>query len=144
MMANIRAKDTAPEMLIRRGLHSRGFRFRLHAADLPGKPDLVFPGRQAVIFVHGCFWHGHDCHMFKWPASRVEFWREKIQRNMSRDQAAVEALLVSGWRVLTVWECALKGRERRPFTDVLEGVVDWLSSGGPPITISGKQGNGAD
>ncbi len=143
MMAGIRGKDTAPEMLIRRGLHSRGFRFRLHAADLPGKPDLVFPGRRAVVFVHGCFWHGHDCHLFKWPGSRVEFWQEKIGRNVSRDQAAVEALLSVGWRVLTIWECALKGRARRPLADVLDNAAAWLSSGAPQGTIRGAQGNGA-
>ncbi|MEZ5838977.1 MAG: DNA mismatch endonuclease Vsr [Hyphomicrobiales bacterium] len=109
MMANIRGKDTAPEMLIRRGLHSRGFRFRLHSVTLPGKPDLVFPRRRAVVFVHGASGTG-GCHLFKWPRSRVEFWREKIFRNVSRDQAAVEAVSSAGWRVLTIWECALKAR----------------------------------
>lgn len=142
MMAGIRGKDTAPEMLIRRGLHSRGFRFRLHAADLPGKPDLVFRGRYAVIFVHGCFWHGHDCHLFKWPRSRVDFWGEKISRNVSRDQAAIDTLLVAGWRVLTIWECALKGRERRPFDDVLDEAAEWLSSGIQQQSIRGERHDG--
>ena len=81
MMSGIRGKNTRPELLIRKGLHARGFRFRLHDKRLPGKPDLVLPKYSAVIFVHGCFWHGHDCHLFKWPQSRREFWRKKITRN---------------------------------------------------------------
>jgi DNA mismatch endonuclease (patch repair protein) len=143
MMAGIRGKDTAPEMLIRRGLHMRGFRYRLHANDLPGKPDIVFPSRRAAIFVHGCFWHGHDCHLFKWPRSRVEFWREKISGNMSRDEAAVRALMKGGWRVLTIWECALKGREKRPVVYVLDEAAKWLLAGPQEVTIRGAADNGA-
>jgi DNA mismatch endonuclease (patch repair protein) len=143
MMAGIRGKDTAPEMLIRRGLHMRGFRYRLHANGLPGKPDLVFPSRRAAIFVHGCFWHGHDCHMFKWPGSRVEFWRKKIGGNMSRDKAAVRALTTADWRVLTIWECALKGREKRPIADVLDEAAKWLLAGPQEATIRGVASNGA-
>lgn len=143
MMAGIRGKNTAPEMLVRRGLHMRGFRFRLHAKALPGKPDLVFPALRAAIFVHGCFWHGHDCHLFKWPGSRVDFWREKISGNVARDQAVTCALTAEGWRVLTIWECALKGREKRPVAAVLDEAAAWLSSGAKEGTIRGKQGNGA-
>ncbi len=142
-MAGIRGKNTAPEMLIRRGLHMRGFRYRLHASALPGKPDLVFSRRRAAIFVHGCFWHGHDCHLFKWPGSRVDFWREKISGNVARDRAAKCALTADGWRVLTIWECALKGREKRPVADVLDEAAAWLSSDMQEGTIRGKQGNGA-
>lgn len=127
-MSGIRGKDTAPEMLIRRGLHARGFRFRLHRKDLPGKPDLVLPGHGAVIFVHGCFWHRHDCHLFKWPGTRVEFWREKIGRNVTRDAAVKADLAARGWRVLTIWECALKGRTRRPVDEVLGEAAAWLRS----------------
>lgn len=127
-MSGIRGKDTAPEMLIRRGLHARGFRFRLHRKDLPGKPDLVLPGLNAVIFVHGCFWHRHDCHLFKWPGTRVEFWREKIGRNVTRDAAVKADLAARGWRVLTIWECALKGRTRRPVDEVLGEAAAWLRS----------------
>lgn len=127
-MSGIRGKDTAPEMLIRRGLHARGFRFRLHRKDLPGKPDLVLPGHGAVIFVHGCFWHRHDCHLFKWPGTRVEFWREKIGKNVTRDAAVKADLAARGWRVLTIWECALKGRTRRPVDEVLEEAAAWLRS----------------
>lgn len=113
MMSGIRGKDTKPELAIRRGLHALGFRYRLHARDLPGKPDIVLPRWRAVIFVHGCFWHGHDCHLFKWPKTRTEFWRQKITTNRQNDEKAVAALHAQGWRVLIVWECALKGRTRR-------------------------------
>ena len=87
MMAGIRGKDTRPELVLRTALHRRGFRYRLHRRDLPGTPDLVFPGRKAVIFVHGCFWHGHDCHLFHWPQTRADFWRGKIGGNIARDRA---------------------------------------------------------
>lgn len=86
MMAGIKAKDTKPELIIRRGLHAMGFRFRLHAKGLPGKPDLVLRKYRAVIFVNGCFWHGHECVLFKWPKSRADFWREKINRNRHNDR----------------------------------------------------------
>ena len=125
-MSRIRGRDTKPELILRRGLHALGLRFRLHRKDLPGKPDLVFPRYRAVIQVHGCFWHGHDCPMFKWPATRAKFWKEKIVGNRRRDRAALGALHESGWRVLVVWECALRGPGRRPVRDVLsrcEGFV---------------------
>jgi len=108
-MSRIRGSDTKPEMLVRRALHARGLRFRLHRADLPGRPDLVFPGPRAVIFVHGCFWHGHGCALCKTPATRTEFWTSKIAKNKERDAVAVQQLLEQGWRVMTVWECALRG-----------------------------------
>ena len=137
MMSGIRAKDTQPEMTLRRGLHARGFRFRLHDKRLPGCPDLVFAGRHAVIFVHGCFWHGHDCHLFRLPATRQEFWRAKITGNAVRDGAAEAALLADGWRVLTVWECALKGRVRLPVDTVLDRAGEWLVNGPVLETIAG-------
>lgn len=142
MMAAIRGKDTRPEMTIRRGLHARGFRYRLHARNLPGKPDLVFPARRAVLFVNGCFWHGHDCPMFRWPGSREDFWRAKIEGNRARDRAAQDALEAMGWRVLTVWECALKGRERLPPDRVLKIAADWLTTGNGQMTIRGNGQNG--
>jgi DNA mismatch endonuclease (patch repair protein) len=110
MMSGIRGKDTKPEMIVRRGLHARGFRFRLHDKRLPGKPDLVFPKYHAVIFVHGCFWHGHGCHLFKWPKTREAFWREKIEGNQERDAEINQQLMRTGWRVIEIWECALKGK----------------------------------
>lgn len=141
MMAGIRGKDTRPEMILRRGLHARGFRFRLHDKRLPGSPDLVFPGRHAVLFVHGCFWHGHDCHLFRLPATRQEFWRAKIEGNVIRDAAAEDALVATGWRVLTIWECALKGRERMPLETMLDRVAAWLADGpGQEIIAGGANG----
>lgn len=111
-MSRIRGKDTKPEMVIRRLLHGMGFRYRLHRRDLPGSPDIVLPKHMAAIFIHGCFWHGHQCHLFRWPATREEFWRAKIARNTERDTAALVALHAAGWRTLVVWECAVKGRGR--------------------------------
>lgn len=136
MMSGIRGKNTKPELMIRKALHARGFRYRLHC-KLPGKPDLCLPKHRAVIFVHGCFWHGHDCHLFKWPSTRPEFWREKIARNRAVDAAAVEKLLAEGWRVATVWECALKGRERLPFDTVLDGCETWLRGAAQTLEIRG-------
>lgn len=119
-MSRIRGRDTQPELVLRRGLHRRGLRYRLHQKDLPGKPDLVFPGPRGVIFVHGCFWHLHNCPRFKWPKTRQEFWRAKIERNRERDREALEDLKETGWRVQVVWECALRGTGRRRIEDVLD------------------------
>lgn len=141
MMSGIRAKDTKPEMILRRGLHAQGFRFRLHDRRLPGSPDLVFSGRRAVIFVHGCFWHGHSCHLFRLPATRPDFWRAKIEGNIRRDEASVAMLSATGWRVLTVWECALKGRQRLPLEVVVDRASDWLISGmGCKMIVGGDDG----
>ncbi len=126
MMAGIGPANTKPEMLIRRGLHALGFRYRLHVKGLPGKPDLVFPGRRAAIFVHGCFWHGHDCALFRWPSTREEFWRSKIGGNIARDRRVTAQLLDQGWRVLNVWECALKGREKMPLEEVLAACATFV------------------
>lgn len=125
MMAGIRGKNTKPEMMIRRGLHARGFRYRLHC-KLPGKPDICLPKYRAVIFVHGCFWHGHDCHLFKWPSTRPEFWREKIDRNRAVDERAFAALRAAGWRVGTIWECAIKGRTRVDSNVLINRIEAWL------------------
>ncbi|MCC5997310.1 MAG: DNA mismatch endonuclease Vsr [Oceanicaulis sp.] len=139
MMAGIRGKNTRPEILIRRALHARGYRFRLHRKDLPGKPDIVLPKYRAVIFINGCFWHGHDCHLFKWPKTREDFWREKIGGNKVRDQAKRAALEQAGWRILVIWECALKGRNRRDPDDVLERIGAWLAGGGMEHEIEGMR-----
>jgi len=125
MMSGIRGKNTKPELLIRKALHARGFRYRLHC-DLPGKPDICLPKYRAVIFVHGCFWHGHDCHLFKWPKTRPEFWEAKIGRNRELDGLSITALLKAGWRVGTIWECALKGRARLSLETVLDECESWL------------------
>lgn len=111
LMARIRGKDTKPEMVVRRMLHAMGYRFRVHRRDLPGRPDIVLPGRGAVIFVHGCFWHGHPgCRLAAVPATRRDFWLAKIATNRARDRRAVAALRRAGWSVAVVWEC----RTRKP------------------------------
>jgi DNA mismatch endonuclease (patch repair protein) len=138
MMAGIRGKNTTPELLIRRGLHRRGFRFRLHRKDLPGNPDLVFPRHRAVIFAQGCFWHGHACHLFKWPKSRSEFWCDKIEQNRERDRLAHERLEAAGWRIAQVWECALKGRQRLDADEMMDRIESWLRSYEPSLEISGR------
>ncbi|NHO31066.1 DNA mismatch endonuclease Vsr [Acetobacter sp. LMG 1636] len=137
-MAAIRGSHTKPEIMIRKTLHAAGFRFRLHVRDLPGKPDLVFPKYQAVIFVNGCFWHHHDCHLFKWPATRDAFWREKIGRNVENDAMSVTRLQAMGWRVATVWECALRGKNRLAPTVVTERLTAWLKSDNETLTVRGE------
>ena len=137
MMSGIRGKNTRPELMIRRALHARGFRYRLHCKDLPGKPDLCLPKYRAVIFVHGCFWHGHDCHLFKWPKTRAAFWEAKVRRNREVDEAALTRLTAEGWRVATVWECALKGRERLSLEEVVDRCAGWLAAGQQNLTIRG-------
>ena len=137
-MSGIRSENTIPEMTVRKGLHARGFRFRLHCSGLPGKPDLVFPKYRAVIFVHGCFWHAHECTLFKWPATRADFWKEKIGKNRQRDLAVMDELALQGWRLLLVWECALKGRERRPIDEIVDSCVEWLLSNSKKSEIRGQ------
>jgi DNA mismatch endonuclease (patch repair protein) len=106
MMAKIRGKDTKPELLVRRVAHALGYRFRLHRRDLPGRPDLVFPGRRKIIFVHGCYWHRHPgCRLAFEPKSNQEFWQEKFRANEARDQRALADLVAAGWDPLVVWEC---------------------------------------
>jgi len=128
-MSRIRGRDTKPELLLRKGLHARGYRFRVNVTGLPGRPDIVFPKHGALIQVNGCFWHGHDCHLFKMPASRQEFWAEKIAANRQRDRRTDQALSEAGWRVLTVWECSLKGLKRRPTDEVLTCCEEFLRNG---------------
>lgn len=108
-MALVRGKDTRPELLVRRMLFARGYRYRLHRGDLPGTPDLAFPGRRKVVFVHGCFWHRHGggCRLARLPKSRVEFWEEKLSGNRLRDERNQRALVALGWGVFVVWECEL-------------------------------------
>lgn len=110
-MSRVQSKDTAPEMTVRRLLHAMGYRYRLHGKALPGKPDIVFAGRKKAVFIHGCFWHGHDCKRgARIPSTRQEYWTAKVGRNRERDARNVESLEQAGWSVLTVWECELKGR----------------------------------
>ena len=108
IMAAIRGKDTKPEIRLRKALHRLGFRYRKFVSSMPGKPDLVFAKHRSVVFVHGCFWHGHDCGAFRLPATRTEYWKTKIEGNKKRDEKTIASLLEDNWRVLTVWECKLR------------------------------------
>lgn len=137
-MAAIKGSHTKPELVVRKAIHAQGLRYRLHATELPGKPDLVFPRYGAVVFVNGCFWHQHDCHLFKWPATHEEFWKEKIGRNVVNDRRAVEQLHAQGWRVATIWECALKGRTRLDETKAMQRLAAWIKSSSETITIRGQ------
>ncbi len=138
MMSGIRGTDTRPEINIRKKLHALGFRYRLHVKSLPGKPDLVLPHYHAVIFINGCFWHLHDCHLFKWPQTRREFWQAKLTGNKSNDLLHLEQLSKMGWRVLVIWECALKGKTRIGLDAVINSTVDWLRSEKKFMALEGK------
>ena len=127
MMSGIRAKDTKPEIVLRRKLHRAGLRYRLHGTKLPGKPDLVLTSRRAVIFVHGCFWHRHNgCHWCSTPSSNTDFWSAKFERNVARDADAIEALNAERWRVAVVWECGLRAPSLEGTTTKL---LAWVRSG---------------
>ena len=135
-MAGIKGKDTKPELTLRRALHARGFRFRLHTKNVPGRPDLMFPKYKSVVFVHGCFWHRHaGCRYTTTPATRPEFWQAKFEANVARDNAVRDMLLEAGWRVATVWECALRK------TDQVQAAAEilsrWFLSEEPQIDIGG-------
>jgi DNA mismatch endonuclease (patch repair protein) len=126
VMARVHSKNAVPELIVRRGLFDRKFRYRLHGA-LPGKPDLVFRKYRAVIFVHGCFWHGHDCPQFRLPASNRDYWVQKIERNRVADQKSRAALKALGWRVYVVWECAIRGKGSNAEA-ALNSAAKWLRS----------------
>ncbi|MBB3349821.1 DNA mismatch endonuclease (patch repair protein) [Sphingomonas sp. BK069] len=137
-MSRIGARNTKPELLLRRAIHRAGMRYRLHRADLPGRPDIVMAGRRAVIFVHGCFWHAHDCPKGVTPATRTEFWTAKLARNRERDAEQAAALRGMGWRVATVWECALVGRARIDNAKVAARLAAWLEEGPEELAIGGE------
>jgi len=126
MMSGIRGKDTKPELAIRSGLHAMGFRYRLHPKSVPGKPDVWLPKYRAAIFVHGCFWHGHECSLFKMPATRQEFWLTKIDTNRARDARADQRLAEMGVRRLAIWECAFRGPGRIGLEETLARAAFWL------------------
>ncbi len=129
VMRAVKARGTGPELAVRRLVHGLGYRFRLHRADLPGKPDLLFPGRRKAIFVHGCFWHGHDCPRgARAPKRNAAYWSAKIARNAARDAAVPASLEALGWQAFVVWECALK--EQGPLAAALQ---DFLGPPGPAL-----------
>lgn len=138
IMAAVRSRDTAPELALRKALHALGFRYGLHGRKLPGRPDIVLPRYRAVIFVEGCFWHGHeDCTLYRLPSTRTEFWTEKVERNRARDVRTRRELDRMGWRHLTVWECALRGKRSPGARTVALKVADWLTGGGVSDEIRG-------
>lgn len=124
IMRAVKSKDTGPELMVRRAVHALGMRFRLHRKDLPGCPDLVLPRHRTVIFVHGCFWHGHSCKRgARMPATNADYWREKIQRNEARDEDNARRLREAGWDVITVWECETKARYREELREKLRSAL---------------------
>ena len=133
MMAGIKGRNTTPEVRLRKALHSAGFRFRLHAAKLPGRPDIVLPRSRAAIFVHGCFWHRHDgCGNASVPKTNAAFWEEKFARNVARDATNISSLHEAGWRVAIIWECAIR---KMGEADVVAGLDVWLKSDGRDLEI---------
>lgn len=137
-MQRIRARNTRPEVRVRGLLHRNGLRFRLHRRDLPGSPDIVLPRHRLALFVHGCFWHGHDCPLFKVPATRTEFWLTKVAANKARDQRAVEALSVLGWRCGCVWECAMKGPGRLSDDVLADRLAQLVRSDAQTFNVRGE------
>lgn len=128
-MAGIKGKDTKPEILLRKLLHKNGYRYRLHGKRLPGRPDLVLPKWKTVIFVHGCYWHGHEnCDLFRPPKTRAGFWTEKISGNRERDAKKEAALVKAVWKVIVVWECAISKKRRLPEKLLLQRVENALTS----------------
>lgn len=135
MMSGIRNRDTKIEVAVRKAVFARGFRYRLNQDGLPGKPDLVFPRFRAAVFVHGCYWHGHDCKLFRLPGTNRNFWQEKIQGNRIRDMRNAEALSQMGWRIGVVWECALRDKGGAALERVADRLVRWLQGKGETVEI---------
>jgi DNA mismatch endonuclease (patch repair protein) len=136
-MAAIRSRNTRPEMIVRRGLHARGLRYCLHGKDLPGRPDLVFPSRKTVLFVHGCFWHAHEgCKAFRLPKTRADQWAAKLYGNRTRDARVKRDLEARGWRVFVVWECEIRDRTPDQISALMESLATRIRAG------QARQGSG--
>ncbi|GAM11344.1 putative very short patch repair endonuclease [Geobacter sp. OR-1] len=127
MMSGIKGKNTKLEILVRRGLFSRRMRFRLHVTKLPGKPDLVFAKYRTVVFVNGCFWHGHNCSLFRLPSTNSDFWKQKIQKNRENDAKHKKQLAETGWKTITIWECTVRGKKQEVVTQVLDALAEMIS-----------------
>lgn len=137
MMSCIKGKNTKPERLIRSALHKQGYRFRLHNKNLPSNPDIVLNKHKAVIFVHGCFWHGHNCHLFRLPQTRTQFWQDKIQGNKYRDLKSIGLILKVNWRVCVIWECAIKNNKN--IIEICDNLSRWILSDSQYFEIQGKK-----
>jgi DNA mismatch endonuclease (patch repair protein) len=138
MMSGIRGRDTKIELVVRKALHARGLRYRLHNRTLPGRPDIAFIGAKVAIFMNGCFWHGHDCPFFRLPASNTEFWQAKIGANRERDLRSLEALHALGWRTAVVWECSIRNRPAEDFAALLDQLEEWIRMGSGHLDLRGS------
>ncbi|MFW5869687.1 MAG: very short patch repair endonuclease [Planctomycetota bacterium] len=130
VMSRIKGKDTKPELVIRKALHTLGYRYRLHRRDLPGTPDIVFPKYKTAVFVNGCFWHFHECELFQMPKTRTEWWRKKLEGNRRRDRKNLQVLMEKNWRVCIIWECFFRGKRKdraRRLEEAALRVRDFLS-----------------
>lgn len=140
-MSRVGHKNTKPEMIVRRGLHSYGLRYRLESKELPGTPDILLPRYRVVIFVHGCFWHRHGCRKNTFPSTNTEFWSAKFEKNVARDRNAIISLHELSWRVLVVWECAVTGRKRIPLCLLLDRICKFIFSESDSDEIWGSEKN---
>jgi DNA mismatch endonuclease, patch repair protein len=137
-MSRIKSRNTKPELIVRRGLHALGLRYRLHVRALNGRPDLVLRRFKTVVFVHGCFWHAHGCAFSKIPSTRRAFWKKKLLGNAARDELAEQSLRAEGWRVVVLWECSIRRVERREVAVVLQRTANWIRRGrGASLEIAG-------
>jgi len=127
-MSSVKNKNTAPELSVRKALFERGLRYRLHNKSLPGSPDLAFPKHKAVIFIHGCFWHNHNCKHGKIPEANRDFWEKKLRGNALRDSQNISELESKGWRVKIIWSCSLKNKKKFASSDCVDAIVDWISN----------------
>ena len=137
IMSAIKGKNTRPELLVRRQLYRMGFRYRIHYQKLVGKPDIVLHKYKAIILVHGCFRHGHNCHIFKPPSSQK--WRDKILRNKERDAQNIKAYQKAGWKVLVVWECSTQGKTKLPLNELAATLSSWIQYDGQSAEITGRE-----
>lgn len=138
VMAGIKSKNTKPEILIRKILYKNGLRFSLHKHELPGNPDIFLKKHKTLIFVNGCFWHKHDCHMFTVPKSRKTFWMKKLERNFDNDIKNIKQALKEGWRIIIIWECAIKGKNKLSEDKIELKLMKFIMGNGKKITIRGK------
>jgi DNA mismatch endonuclease (patch repair protein) len=139
-MRSVRQKDTDIEVIVRKALHHEGFRYTLQSRNLPGSPDFVMPGRRIVWFIHGCFWHGHSCRLGRLPKTRTDWWAQKMAKNRARDDAAVGACIEIGWRVVTVWQCALTAKGRLPADELRAALIKATLGTSDNIHIMGEPG----
>lgn len=138
MMSNIHSKNTKPELLIRKGLFAKGFRYVLYSKNIPGRPDIVLPKYRAVVFVNGCFWHMHDCSLFVLPKTRTEFWENKLKGNRKRDILTVSNLIAEGWRVSVIWECSIKRKGIDVLGELIDDIAKWLRSESDYLEMRGR------